>query len=240
MTFSVRTALEYGVRIAFILAAAAFAYSVWRPADPTSSDAPASDVIQLSEPIRVGLQDLQSPLHDGGVRILEFADFECPFCVRYAKETLPYLRAEFSDRGLISYEFRHLPLEAIHPHALLAARAAECARVQKEFWRFHDRLLELSAALTPAQIQRVGESAVPDSGAFQRCLQDSHVDLAIESDRRLAAQLGIRSTPSFVLLRGTQDGPVAVATITGALPIETFRKAIQISAAPRGSSKLTK
>lgn len=112
--------------------------------------------------------------------------------------------------------------------------------MQKEFWRFHDGLLELRAALTPAEIQRVGESAVPDTSAFQRCLQDRGVDLVIESDRRLAAQLGIRSTPSFVVLRGTPDGPLAVATITGALPIETFRTAIRIGASPQASRKLTR
>lgn len=237
MTLSLRSGLEYGVRIAFIVAALAFAYSIWGRAQSGKSQADTVDLVELSEPVKVSPRDLHSPLENGGVRILEFADFECPFCVRHAKETLPSLRAQFIDRGLISYEFRHFPLETIHAQAVPAARAAECARLQNQFWRFHDGLLNSGTALAPAEIQRVGESSVPDPRAFRQCVEGRKTDVAVEADKRLANQLGIRSTPTFVVLRGTATGAFAVATIGGAYPLETFRKAIRIATNPPALAK---
>lgn len=225
---SSRAILEYGVRIAFIIAALAFTYSVWGSSRHQDPPTVAAHVTQLSEPIQLKSSDLLTPLPDRQLRILEFADFECPFCVRHARETLPSLRAEFVERGLVSYEFRHLPLEAIHPNARPAARAAECAREQQQFWPFHDRLLGLRAPLTSAQIQRIAESSVPDAAALKRCLQEPAVDSTIEADLRLAALLGIRSTPGFVIVRGSAQGPIAIAAIDGAVSLETFREAIRI------------
>src|SRR6185436_20936742 len=70
--------------------------------------------------------------------MLEFSDFECPFCGRYSRETYPQVQREYVDTGKVRYVFRHTPIERIHPQAMKAAEAAECAGTQGKFWEMHD------------------------------------------------------------------------------------------------------
>jgi protein-disulfide isomerase len=76
-----------------------------------------------------------------------FSDFECPFCGRFAKDTLPTIRTEYVDNGQFQLAFRHLPLTTLHPRALPAAVAAECAAAEGVFWVYHDLLFGTEGAL---------------------------------------------------------------------------------------------
>lgn len=76
------------------------------------------------------------------VVLIAFSDFECPYCSRFAKDTLPVLDEKYVRTGRVRVAFRHLPIESIHPTAFKAAEASECAREQGRFWEMHDRLFD--------------------------------------------------------------------------------------------------
>ncbi|MEN2982492.1 MAG: DsbA family protein [Thermus sp.] len=120
-----------------------------------------------------------------------FSDFQCPFCQRLAREVLPALKARAA-RGEVRLSYRHFPLTEIHPEALPAAMAAECAHRQGAFWAYHDRLMagRLGDYLGLAQALGLEEEA------FARCLRDPGVRSRVEEERALALRLGLRGTPA--------------------------------------------
>jgi protein-disulfide isomerase len=84
--------------------------------------------------------------------IIEFSDFQCPFCGQYVRTTYPQLRRDFVDSNIVGYEFRHFPLDNIHPFALKASEAAECARKGGKYWEMHDQLLANQDKLAEPQL----------------------------------------------------------------------------------------
>ena len=87
--------------------------------------------------------------------LLDFSDFQCPYCAEYALDELPRIKRELVDTGILSYGFLHFPLKGIHPEAAAAGAAAECAGRQGRFWEMHDRLF---ASQEAALARRVPES----------------------------------------------------------------------------------
>jgi len=154
------------------------------------------------------------------VTIVAFSDFQCPFCVRGAKVMEQVLRAYPSRVQLV---FRHLPL-SFHPHAELAARAAEAAGVQGQFWPMHDLLFEHSRTLDPETIAQLA-AKVPGLNVEQwrMDLKSPSVRKKIEMDRAEAARLGVRGTPNF-FVNGHR--------ISGAQPFENFQAKIDELLAP--------
>lgn len=130
-------------------------------------------------------------LGEKGPFLRVFSDFQCPFCQRLAREVLPALRAR-AERGELRVSYRHFPLVEIHPEALPAAIASECAAEQKAFFPYHDRLMEgrLGDYLGLARALGLEEKA------FAACLQDPRVRLRVEEERALALRLGLRGTPT--------------------------------------------
>src|SRR5438876_1044010 len=86
--------------------------------------------------------------------LVEFSDFQCPFCARHAKQTLPQIEREYVQTGKLLYVMRNLPLEAIHPDAFRAASAAECAGAQGNYWQMHEKLFGHRQALSAADLAR--------------------------------------------------------------------------------------
>lgn len=134
---------------------------------------------------------------DAPVRIVEFSDFQCPFC-RVVQETLAAVRSRHPERVAIVY--RHLPLDAIHPHARAAANAVECAGEQGRFAEYHDRLFELQDSIGTMPWDRyAADAAVPDLEAFRRCVTENRYADRVERDARLAAELGLDVTPTLIV-----------------------------------------
>jgi protein-disulfide isomerase len=161
------------------------------------------------------------------VALIEFADFECPFCRKHASTVLPLLKEKFIETGVAAYYYVHLPL-TIHRHATDAAKAAECANDQGRFWEMHDLLFKISepTSLVPEEIRKLAASLQIDLKTFDACL--GTVAERIESDVVQANQLGIRATPAFILGTVADDGTIALSTrINGAQPLEVFVKAIE-------------
>jgi protein-disulfide isomerase len=173
------------------------------PPPPTTPDAPAP--APAEEVFRVPIGDSpQRGRADALVTIVEFADFQCPFCKR-VRETLGQLERDRGDR--IRIVFKHNPLP-FHPNAMPAAEASLAAEAQGKFWQMEEVLFENQTALGRADLERYAARIGLDLGRFRRDL-DGHAHRArIEADQRLASDLGARGTPTFFvngrLLRGAQ------------------------------------
>lgn len=162
-----------------------------------------------------------------GVAIVEFADFECSFCRKHATTVLPALKEKFVRTGVASYSYFHLPLQ-IHPHAVEAAKAAECAGDQGRFWDMHDLLFDSTepAALAAPGLRAAAATLSLDLTAFDDCFATAseRVDAQVSE----AARLGVEFTPVFMIGRIEQGGIVRLATrINGAQSMDVFAEAIE-------------
>jgi protein-disulfide isomerase len=127
-----------------------------------------------------------------GMMIREFSDFECPYCKQLMLQTMPSLRSRFVDKGLARFAFHHLPLTSIHPKALEAGIAAECAGAQSKFFAYHDLLFALG--LNDFQnLARITQLNVP---VFNQCLKSISSKETVLKEARYAAALQINATPT--------------------------------------------
>jgi protein-disulfide isomerase len=134
---------------------------------------------------------------DAPVKIVEFSDFQCPFCAR-AQEVIEKVRRRHPDR--VAVVFRHFPLDAIHPHARTAAMASECAAEQGRFHAYHDALFARQDSIgVRAWDAFATEAGVRDLPAFRECVVSRRHAAAVERDARVAAELGLQVTPSLIV-----------------------------------------
>jgi protein-disulfide isomerase len=155
---------------------------------------------------------------DAPVTIVEFSDYQCPFCASHFQETWPRLKAEFVDTGRVRYVFKDFPLTSIHPQATKAHEAARCAGEQGAYWAMHDHLFAGQAewARNPNHAADLGL----DATAFDACLDGGRWTESVNADLAEGVRLGIRGTPSFFI-----DG----YPLVGAQPYETFQYAIDLA-----------
>lgn len=130
---------------------------------------------------------------DAPITIVEFADFQCPFCVR-GTDTVEAIRERYGEKVRVVY--KHFPL-SFHSHAFLAARAAEAAKAQGKFWAFHDALYAEHAQFDDDTLLSIAKEIGLDMKAFKKALNDIALDKAIDRDQELAALLGVTGTPAF-------------------------------------------
>jgi protein-disulfide isomerase len=155
---------------------------------------------------------------DARITIVEFSDFQCPYCQR-SLATIEKVLAKYpSDVRLV---YRHLPLDSIHPHARGAAEAAACADEQGLFWAYHDKLFQNNRALGKEDLLRYAGEAGLDAPKFQACVEERRFKAKVESDLQAARAVGISGTPAFVvngvLLSGAQPPEEFYAVIDAAL-----------------------
>ena len=153
--------------------------------------------------------------------IIEYADFQCPFCRDFALNTLPALEKKYIGPGRILLAFRHLPIDRIHPLAMGAAVAAECAGAQDRFWEAHDALFRLKQGLeTPVLLEAIAQLGL-NRERWQECIAGNDT-AQIVSDRAQARRIGVASTPYFLIGRVVAGGVKATHVITGAEPMARF------------------
>ena len=165
---------------------------------------------------------------DAPVTIIEFSDFECPFCQRYSKNTLPEIKREYIDSGKVRYVFLDFPLEQMHTKARKAGEAAHCAGEQGKFWEMHDVLFEQQAKLDIRNYPEFAKSLNLNSAVFDACLKAGKYNGRINSGLASGRALGINATPSFVVTK--TDGGDTVSggvIITGAQPFDRYRQVIE-------------
>jgi protein-disulfide isomerase len=130
------------------------------------------------------------------IRVVEFSDFQCPFCARVA----PELRAvQRRYPGKVTVVYRHFPLESIHPHAFSAAVAAECAGAQDRFEAFHDALFAAQDSIGTRPWSAFAiQAAVADTAAFGRCVREQRFEARVRQDLEDGRRAGVAGTPSFI------------------------------------------
>jgi protein-disulfide isomerase len=164
-------------------------------------------------PVKAEEQHLQGN-KDAKVKIVEYSDFQCPFCER----AYPILKQVIKDYGdKISFEYKHFPLSSIHPFAQKAAEASECAAEQGKFWQFHDKDYENQQNLSlPALKEWAGEIGL-NTATFNSCLDSGKYAGKVQVDLQAGQKLGVNGTPTTFI-----NGQ----SVVGAQPYEAFKTII--------------
>jgi len=139
------------------------------------------------------------------VTIVEFGDFQCPYCGQ-AESTLRAVLAKHPDD--VRLVFRHLPLTSLHPNAQIAAEAAVCADAQGKFWEMHDAMFGDQSSLAASSLQQTAQRLGLDTGQFASCLSDAKTSQTVAADAKAANALGVSGTPSFFINGRLIDGNV--------------------------------
>ena len=165
------------------------------------------------------------------ITIVEFTDYQCPFCRRFAEETLPLIRAEYIKSGQIKVIIRDLPL-AMHEHAPALAAAARCVHQLEpsKFIEFHDQVFASQASLSTSpdiedRIQQIGEQIGVPTHEFKTCRSSPKIVAAIDRDVKDARAHGLTGTPAFIIGSSASD-TIRGRVINGAAPIAQFRAVI--------------
>jgi protein-disulfide isomerase len=164
-------------------------------------------------------------LANAPVTIVEFADYQCPFCKRFHMNTYSELKKNYIDTGKVRFVSRDLPLE-FHPFALKAAEAVRCAGDQGKYWELRDALYANSAPPNEDVIQKAADSLSLDATSFRKCLSSEKYKAEVQKDAADAAGLHLSGTPSFVVGKTASD-KLEGAVLVGALPFASFDAAIQ-------------
>jgi protein-disulfide isomerase len=169
---------------------------------------------------------------DAVVTLVEFSDYECPFCIRHFSETMPKIAA-LVDQGKLRYVFKDFPIASLHPEAARAHEAARCAQDQNRFWQLHARLFSPAGTHTESALEAHAVEAGLDTGQFRECLASRRHADHVQASVKSAVDLGANGTPSFFL--GVRDRATdrvdVLHTISGAQPFSVFEEAIAAVAA---------
>jgi len=160
---------------------------------------------------------------DAPVTIVEFSDFQCPFC-KNAATTVKQLVEKYP--GKVKWVFRDFPIPNIHPAAPKAHEAARCAAEQGKFWEYHDVLFEKSPRQSPDELKQYAKDLKLDSTAFTTCLDSGKHEAQVNEDMNEGSQLGITGTPTY-FINGRQ--------VVGAQPASTFQRIIDSELALKAS-----
>jgi len=164
------------------------------------------------------------------VTIIEFSDFQCPFCSRFFTQTLPLIEENYIDSGKVKFVYRDMPLDSIHQNARPASIASECADEQGKFWEYHDILFikqkqwqGLSLAAADNTFKEYAGDLGLQIASFDSCLESSIIAEEVNKDVIEATTYGATGTPTF-FIGNEKDGFIK---LTGAQPFAVFQSAIE-------------
>jgi len=163
------------------------------------------------------VENKQIDVQPNKVKIIEYGDFECPFCAKFYAETLPLIKKYYVDKGVVEFEFHHFPL-SFHPNAQISAEASECAREQGKFWEMHDLLFEKGVSGGVAAFKSYAQQLGLDTAAFNECLDTGAMAAEVQKDMADGAAAGITGTPGFLV-----NGKL----VSGAQPFSVFQQIIE-------------
>ena len=157
------------------------------------------------------------------VTMVEFSDFECPFCKRYFDETLSQIIKDYVDTGKVKMYYRHFPLD-FHPAAMPSALASECANEQNKFWEYHDKIFTeqdkisgKTADVITAQLKAWAQELGFNTSQFDTCLDNAKFQANVDTDSNDGRTAGVSGTPTF-FINGKR--------IVGAQPYASFKAII--------------
>lgn len=195
----------------------------------SAGQAPAADRIMKLPVVETYVLGSQ----DAPVTLVEFTDYQCPFCSRFHTDTYPQLKKDFIDTGKVRFISRDLPI-SIHKQAFPAARAARCAGEQDKFWEMRHVLSSNPKNLSEAEIGQYARDLGLASAQFQACQESNKYDTDIHRDEADARSIGISGTPAFLLGRSAHGDQFEGLHISGAQPYAVFAAKInRLLAGPR-------
>ena len=170
---------------------------------------------------------------DAPLTIVEFSDFQCPFCRKGYGDAVAGIKENYVSDGTVRFVYKHLPLTNSHPMALKSAEASECAKEQGMFWKYHDKLFEeqnlLDSGSKDGQVTKTVEYETSDlkvwaeeigldTEQFNSCLDSGEMQSRVEEDAQTAISIGARSTPTFI---------IGTATVSGAQPFSVIQQVVE-------------
>lgn len=182
------------------------------PAEGTAPEQPAIRNVSIGDSPIKGSKDAR-------VTIIEFSDYECPFCGRYFQETYAQLKKDYIDTGKVKYVFKDFPL-SFHESAQKAAEAARCVREQKGdfgYFAMHDKLFSSQDQLSVENYKNWARELGVDGSKYDSCLDSGKYAQAVQSDLEYGQQVGVEGTPAFFI-----NGKL----VSGAQPYSVFKQAI--------------
>ncbi|WP_114327547.1 DsbA family protein [Candidatus Colwellia aromaticivorans] len=159
------------------------------------------------------------------IAIIEFSDFQCPYCKRFAEQTFPPIKKNYIDTGKVRYIARDFPLD-FHPQAQGAAIAASCAQAQGAYWPMRDSLFSNIRNLGPERYTELASNLKLDLTKFNQCSKDKSKAEEVLADQGFGASLGISGTPSFLIGIIKGDKLINARLIVGAQGYQTFSTVI--------------
>ncbi|MBI5407291.1 MAG: DsbA family protein [Nitrospirae bacterium] len=168
------------------------------------------------------------------VTLIEFSDFQCPYCGRFFKSTLTEIERDYIKTGKVRYVFRDFPLE-FHKQAPKASEAANCAGEQGKYWEMHDKLFANQNALMVDKLREYAAEIGLGSGPFDACLDSGKYAEEINRDIEDGKKAGVSGTPSFFIGKSQGKGKeITGKRIVGARPYESFKQIIDQLLADQG------
>jgi len=151
------------------------------------------------------------------VTMIEFSDFQCPFCGRFFSDAYPQIKQNYIDAGKVKLVFKNFPLTQIHANAEKAAEASECAFEQNKFWEYHDKLFQNQNNLGVSDLKKYAQQVDLDAQKFNSCLDTGKYASRVSQELQEGIAAGVDGTPSF-FINGNK--------IVGAQPFSVFQQAI--------------
>jgi len=186
---------------------------------PAPAPEPQEAVVSIDDDPVKG--DINAP-----VTIIEFSDYQCPFCGRFYKTTLPDIEKDYIKTGKVRYVFRDFPLE-FHKQAPKAAEAANCAGEQGKYWEMHDKLFDNQKDLEVERLKKYASEIGIDSSSFNACLDSGRYAKEIEADIEDGRKVGVSGTPSFFIGKSQVGSKEIVGKkVVGARPLQAFKQVI--------------
>ncbi len=165
--------------------------------------------------------------------MIDFSDYECPFCKRYFDDTFAQIKKEYIDTGKLKYVYRDLPLSFHDPMATLEAVAANCARKQGDdasYFKYHDEIFKRTKSngngLSKDNLNTIAADLGLDTTSFTTCVNDEKNKEEVQKDLADATKVGASGTPTFFIGKSTADGVITGTKIVGAQPLSAFKQAI--------------
>ncbi len=177
---------------------------------------------------------------DAPVTMVEFSDYQCPFCKRHFLTVLPIIKKEYIDTGKVRYVFRDFPIASLHPQAKKGHEAAFCAGEQNRYWEMHDTLFENSKDFSVPALKRYAQGIRLEGIRFNNCLQSGKYGSRIENEIAEGTKAGVRGTPSFFIGPSGSGGKITGTMVRGAQPLARFRQVIENALRVAGKAQTLK
>ncbi len=188
-----------------------------QPAQPTQPGAVPTPATIPADNFAGAMGDPDAP-----ITIVEYTDYQCPFCQRHAQQTMPQIISELIDSGRVYYMLKDFPLDQLHPNARAAAAAARCAGEQDAYWEMHDAIFNSQStwAESAAALSTLAADLGLDMDSFNNCIESGKYEDVVQANLEEGTQLGVRGTPAFFI-----DG----FPVSGAQPFELFDYAVSLA-----------